>query len=209
MDLLWKGRIAFLHMCPSFHSRLLTGEDMCRLAMAAHRSRKTMQQQVGGLNSGTDSVDEQEQEEEQEQEGDLTPEQWHFLDGLDRVGERLPTRGRDGSLPAWGGMDFREMTVEQQTVYLVSSLTKVAVECALVIDEEGADQDDSIMSFTDMLHELDNAVHVPLGLKDVREQEFGDRCIAMVEEINGTRKEVMKNAENNISALAVELQTAR
>ena len=108
-----------------------------------------------------------------------------------------------------GGMDFRDMTAEQQTVYLVGSLTKVAVECAVVIEEEGADQDNSIMSFSDMLHELDKAVHVPLDLKDVREQEFGDRCIAMVEEVNGTRQEILKNAENNIFALAVELQTAR
>jgi hypothetical protein len=93
--------VAMLHMCPSLHSRLLTGVDMCRLAMATHRSRKKMQQQVVGVNSGTDSVDEQEQE--QEEEGDLTLEQWQFLDGLDSVGERLPTRGSDGSLPAWGG----------------------------------------------------------------------------------------------------------
>ncbi len=101
------------------------------------------------------------------------------------------------------------MTIEQQAVYLVGSLTKVAVECALVIDEGGKDYDDSMISFSDILHDLDNAVHVPLDLKDLRVQEFMDRCIALVEEHNGTRQEILKNAENNISALAVELQTTR
>ena len=77
MDLVWKGKLAFLHMCPSLHTRHLTEEDMYRLAMATHRNKKTMQQQVGGLNNGTDSVD--------EQDGDFTEEQWHFLDGLERI----------------------------------------------------------------------------------------------------------------------------
>ena len=88
-------------------------------------------------------------------------------------------------------------------------MTKVAIECALGIDEEGSHYEDNIMSFSDILHELDNVVHVPLDLANQRGQEFMDKCCALVEELNGTRQEILKNAENNISTLAIELQTTR
>ena len=171
--------------------------------MAMHRSRKTIEQQVSAVYSGTDSV-------EEVMEGpELTEHQQLFLDSLEHVGERLPSRGIDGSLPAWGGMDFTEMTEEQQAVYLVGSLTKVAAEGAVLLESEGSDFEGTLTSFCKLLHDLDNAVHVPLDLKDLREQELMDKCYRLSEEANGTRNEVMKAAENNISALAVELQTAR
>ena len=177
--------------------------DTCRLAMATNRSRKTIQQQIGAVNSGTDSVDEA-------GEGHaLTEDDWAILDGLERVGEQLPSRGSDGSLPAWGGMDFRVMTSEQQTVYLVGSLTKVAVEGALVLESEGSDYEDTLSSFAKLLHDLDKGVHVPLDLQEVREHEVMDKIWHLSEEASGTRQEILRAAENNISALAVELQTAR
>ena len=171
--------------------------------MAMHRSRKTIEQQVSAVYSGTDSV-------EEELEGpELTEHQQLFLDSLEHVGERLPSRGTDGSLPAWGGMDFREMTEEQQAVYLVGSLTKVAVEGACVLESPGSDYEETLMTFASLLHDLDKGVHVPLDLKDQREQELMDKLYHLSGELNGTRQEILRAAENNIPALAVELKTAR
>jgi hypothetical protein len=70
--------------------------------MAMHRSKKTIEQQVSAVYSGTDSV-------EEVMEGpELTEHQQLFLDSLEHVGERLPSRGIDGSLPAWGGWTSRK-----------------------------------------------------------------------------------------------------
>ena len=174
--------------------------------MATQRNRTAMKEKVGVTSqrhSGTDSADESGEGQT------LTEEQWTILDRLERVGERLPSRASDGSLPAWGGMDFRDMTPEQQTVYLVGSLTKVAGEGALVLESEGSDYEQTLTSFSDLLHDLDRGVHVPLDLKDQREQELMDRCYHLSEEAKGTRREIMMAAENNISALAVELQTTK
>ena len=171
--------------------------------MATNRVRKTMQQQVGGVTSGTDSADGPGQDQE------LSDDQWVILEQLEHVGERLPSRRRDGSLPAWGGMDWREMTSEQQIVYLVGSLTKVAVEGAQVLESAGSNYEQTLTFYSELLHELDKGVNVPMDLKDVREQEVMDRCSGLAEEANGSRQEILWAAENNISALAVELQTAR
>ena len=70
--------------------------------MATNRSKKTMQEHIVEGNSGSDSVEELLDEEEHDEEQPLTDDQWRFLDGLERVGERLPRRGRDGTLPTWG-----------------------------------------------------------------------------------------------------------
>ena len=171
--------------------------------MAMDRTRKTIQEQVGALNNGTDSV-------EEVVEGDgLTEDQQVFLQSLEHVGERLPSRGRDGCLPAWGGMDFTDMTAEQQAVYLVGSLTKVAAEGAIVLESEGSDYEETVIAYSKLLHELDRAAHAPLDLKDEREQDVMDKIYHLSEEANGTRQEIMTAAENNISALAIELQTSR
>ena len=58
--------------------------------MAINHNRKTMQQRVVEGNSGRDSVEELLDEEQQDEEQLLTDNQWLFLDGLERVGERLP-----------------------------------------------------------------------------------------------------------------------
>ena len=99
--------------------------------------------------------------------------------------------------------------MEQQTVYLVGSLTKVAVEGALVLESEGSSEEETLTFYSELLHQLDNGVHVPMDLKEMREQEVTDRCIHLAWEANGTRQEILRAAENDISALAVELQTAR
>ncbi len=194
-----------MHVCPFLHIGDLSGKGTCRLAMATLRSRKTVQQHVVEFNSGTDSVEELQDDNEQA----LTESQWLFLDGLEHIGKQLPSRGSDGSLPAWGGMDFKEMTPEQQTVYLVGSMTKVAAEGAVILDSEGSDYEETLIFYSKLLHDLDNGVHVPVDMKDLREQEFMDKCHHLSEQANGTRLEIMTAAENNISALAVELQTAR
>ena len=203
MALHWKGKDAFLDTLAYSFSMPDCIHDTRRLAMATNRSRKTMLQQVVEVNSGTDSV------EEVGGVQDLSKDPWTILDVLDRVGEELPRRGSDGSLPAWGEMDFRVMTAEQQTVYLVGSLTKVAVEGACALESPGSDYEETLMTFASLLHDLDKGVHVPLDLKEQREQELMDKLYHLSGELNGTRQEILRAAENNISALAVELKTAR
>lgn len=93
--------------------------------MSRHRPRTKAAKRKRTPSSGKDSVVEIDDSDDEEVQ--LTEEQWCRIDLLGDVGARIPERIGQEPLPPCGGLDFNELSVEQQQVLLSNTLIKVVV----------------------------------------------------------------------------------
>ena len=181
--------------------------------MATGRSRQKLvdavegitTEEVAGEDSDTDSNTE---------EGQLTMDQVLKLQHLDAQLQRLPSSNRDGTVPAWGSLDYVVLTEEQRTVLTATTMTMLAGETSSILEEKarakpGWVHPAVIERAQAYLKALDTSLHIPEDLKADRQEEIAQKSVEMLSRPQAGREEMVRAAQRQAAAMARDWLTTR